>query len=82
MKSSDNRDVLTVISGFAVLLFTPYIADILGRRMGTAIGCVLVIVGSIIQALPQASNPDAMFLAGRFIMGMYVPTLLAACAGG
>ncbi|KAF3034161.1 hypothetical protein E8E12_004986 [Didymella heteroderae] len=54
--------------GFAVLLFTPYIADILGRRMGTAIGCVLVIVGSIIQALPQANNPDAMFLAGRFIM--------------
>ncbi|CAI6335597.1 unnamed protein product [Periconia digitata] len=52
--------------GFAVLLFTPYIAG----RLGTAIGCVLVIVGSIIQALPQRSNPDSMFLAGRFIMGM------------
>ncbi|UPX16361.1 uncharacterized protein EKO05_0006769 [Ascochyta rabiei] len=38
--------------------------------MGTAIGCVLVIIGFIIQALPQASNPNAMFLAGRFIMEM------------
>ncbi|KAJ4340563.1 hypothetical protein N0V95_007487 [Ascochyta clinopodiicola] len=61
---------MLVSAGFAVLLFTPYIADILGRRMGTAIGCILVIIGSIIQALPQARNPDAMFLAGRFIMGM------------
>jgi sugar porter (SP) family MFS transporter len=56
--------------GFAVLLFTPYIADMLGRRMGTAIGCCLVILGSVIQALPQRSNPDAMFLAGRWLMGM------------
>ncbi|KAB2111700.1 hypothetical protein AG0111_0g357 [Alternaria gaisen] len=56
--------------GFAVLLFTPYIADMMGRRLGTAIGCLLVIMGSIIQAFPRKDNPDAMFLAGRFIMGM------------
>ncbi|KAH4801924.1 hypothetical protein HBH61_188250 [Parastagonospora nodorum] len=56
--------------GFAVLLFTPYIADILGRRMGTAVGCCLVILGSVIQALSERNNPDAMFLAGRWIMGM------------
>ncbi|KAF2677190.1 general substrate transporter [Lentithecium fluviatile CBS 122367] len=56
--------------GFAVLLFTPYIADICGRRMGTAIGCAIVILGAAIQACPPRSNPDAMFLAGRFIMGM------------
>lgn len=56
--------------GFAVLLFTPYIADLMGRRMGTAIGCLLVILGSVIQALTHHNNPDAWFLAGRFIMGM------------
>ena len=50
--------------GFAVLLFTPYIADMMGRRLGTAIGCLLVIMGSIIQAFPRKDNPDAMFLAG------------------
>ncbi|KAF2441529.1 general substrate transporter [Karstenula rhodostoma CBS 690.94] len=56
--------------GFAVLIFTPYVADYCGRRLGTGIGCCLVILGAAIQACPQASNPDAMFLAGRFIMGM------------
>jgi MFS family permease len=56
--------------GFAVLLFTPYIADFLGRRTGTAIGCLLVILGSIIQALASRSNPVPMFLAGRWLMGM------------
>lgn len=56
--------------GFVVLLFTPYIADMLGRRKGTAIGCVLVIVGAIMQALAFRSNPDALFLSGRWIMGM------------
>jgi len=59
-------------SGFAVLLFTPYIADILGRRMGTAVGCCLVILGSVIQALSGRKNPDAMFLAGRWILGRLV----------
>ncbi|KAF2034481.1 MFS general substrate transporter [Setomelanomma holmii] len=65
--------------GFAVLLFTPYIADILGRRTGTVTGCLLVILGSIIQALPQRSNPDAMFLAGRFLMGIESNISNAAC---
>ncbi|KAF2016646.1 general substrate transporter [Aaosphaeria arxii CBS 175.79] len=56
--------------GFAVLLFTPYVADLLGRRLGTGIGCAIVILGALIQAFPKKNNPDAMFLAGRFIMGM------------
>ncbi|KAF2188511.1 general substrate transporter [Zopfia rhizophila CBS 207.26] len=57
-------------SCFAVLVFTPYVADLCGRRLGTAIGCCLVILGAAIQASAKASNPDTMFLAGRFIMGM------------
>lgn len=56
--------------GFAVLLFTPYIADMLGRRTGTAVGCVLVLLGAILQALPPRDNPQPMFLAGRWIIGM------------
>jgi MFS family permease len=55
--------------GLAVLLFAPYIADILGRRMGTAIGCVFIIMGSLIQSFPPASHPEAMYLAGRFFIG-------------
>ncbi|KAJ4373200.1 hypothetical protein N0V83_003493 [Neocucurbitaria cava] len=56
--------------GLFVLLFTPYIADLMGRRLGTAIGCVLVILGAVLQALPSRSNPIPMYLAGRWLMGM------------
>ncbi|KAF2799173.1 general substrate transporter [Melanomma pulvis-pyrius CBS 109.77] len=69
----------TCFGGFAVLLFTPYIADLCGRRMGTAIGCAIVILGASIQACPPRSNPDAMFLAGRFIMGMGSNITNATC---
>ncbi|KXJ85541.1 general substrate transporter [Microdochium bolleyi] len=56
--------------GLFVLLFAPYIADGLGRRTGTAIGCVFVLLGALLQAFPPAHNPDAMYLVGRFIMGL------------
>ncbi|KAH7401262.1 general substrate transporter [Pyrenochaeta sp. MPI-SDFR-AT-0127] len=56
--------------GFAVLMVTPYIADMLGRRTGTAVGCVLVILGAILQAIPPRYNPEPMYLAGRWIIGM------------
>lgn len=51
----------------------------MGRRLGTAVGCVLVIVGSIMQALPRRDNPEAMFLAGRWIMGMGTNISNATC---
>ncbi|SPO01047.1 related to hexose transporter protein [Cephalotrichum gorgonifer] len=59
--------------GLFVLLFAPYIADGLGRKKGTAIGCAFVIFGSLLQCFPrQGDGPrrDAMYLAGRFIMGL------------
>lgn len=56
--------------GLFVLLFTPYIADYMGRRLGTAIGCVLVILRAVLQAIPSRSNPIPMYLAGRWLMGM------------
>ena len=55
--------------GLVVLIFAPYIADILGRRMGTAIGCLFIIMGSLVQSFPPASHPEAMYLAGRFFIG-------------
>ena len=36
--------------GLVLLIFALYNADILGRRMGTAIGCLSIIVGSLIQS--------------------------------
>lgn len=61
------------LGGLFVLLFAPYIADGLGRKKGTAIGCLFVIFGSLLQCFPQQANAtrrDAMYLAGRFIMGL------------
>jgi MFS family permease len=55
--------------GLAVLMFAPYIADNVGRRNGTAIGCLFVILGALLQAFPPASNPAPMYLAGRFFIG-------------
>src|SRR5271170_408094 len=51
--------------GLAVLPFAPYIADYLGRRNGTALGCLIVIMGAILQSFPPASNPKSMYLAGK-----------------
>ncbi len=55
--------------GLAVLIFVPYLADGLGRKWGTAIGCLIVIMGALIQSFPPANNPDPMYLAGRFFIG-------------
>jgi MFS family permease len=55
--------------GLFVLLFAPYIADGLGRKVGTAIGCIFVLLGVLLQAFPPAGHPDTMYLIGRFIMG-------------
>jgi MFS family permease len=55
--------------GLAVLPFAPYIADYFGRRNGTAIGCLFILMGALLQSFPPASNPAAMYLAGRFFIG-------------
>ncbi|KIM93674.1 hypothetical protein OIDMADRAFT_137244 [Oidiodendron maius Zn] len=55
--------------GLAVLPFAPYIADNLGRRNGTAIGCLFVLLGALLQSFSSASNPQPMYLAGRFFIG-------------
>lgn len=62
-----------------MLFATPYIADYCGRRIGAGIGCMIVILGALLQALPPKSNPEAMYLAGRFIMGMGFVVNNACC---
>lgn len=43
------------------------VADKFGRRWGAAIGITIIIIGSVIQSLPMVN--EAMFLAGRFMVG-------------
>ncbi|KAM0555076.1 hypothetical protein ACHAPJ_006425 [Fusarium lateritium] len=55
------------IGAFSALFFSPYIADQFGRRIATALGCVILIVGVIIQAVPSVN--EGMFIGGRFLVG-------------
>ncbi|KAF7523489.1 hypothetical protein G7054_g11746 [Neopestalotiopsis clavispora] len=55
------------IGGFAALFISPYIADMFGRRNATAIGVVVLIVGVILQSIPQVNN--GLFIGGRFLVG-------------
>ncbi|KAF5533869.1 lactose permease [Fusarium phyllophilum] len=55
------------IGAFSALFFSPYIADQFGRRIATALGCVILIVGVIIQAVPSVN--EGMFIGDRFLVG-------------
>lgn len=69
------------IGGVTSLPFIGPSADTFGRRFGMWIGCVIIIVGTIIQGLapsvPQGTYP-AHFMAGRFLLGFGVNVASAA----
>ncbi|KAL4767001.1 general substrate transporter [Aspergillus nidulans var. acristatus] len=61
------------IGTLAVFVLSPYISDGLGRRLGTAIGSAVIVLGALIQTFPPHSNGarrDGMYLAGRIIVGI------------
>jgi MFS family permease len=43
--------------GLAVLPFAPYLADCFGRRNGTALDCLFILMGALLQAFPPPSHP-------------------------
>lgn len=45
-----------------------YVADLLGRRIGVAVGLVVIFIGTIIQVVPPVNS--GMFIAGRFLVGL------------
>ncbi|KAL3461660.1 general substrate transporter [Aspergillus heterothallicus] len=61
---------LPAIGTFAVFLVAPYLSDGLGRRIATAIGCAIIVLGALIQTFPPTHNPDPMYLAGRILVGI------------
>ena len=54
------------IGSLVALPVTPYIADGLGRRWGIMIGCMIMILGVILQTI---SINLKMFIAARFFLG-------------
>ncbi|OJK04040.1 hypothetical protein ASPACDRAFT_22513 [Aspergillus aculeatus ATCC 16872] len=57
------------LGSLAALPAVPYTADYLGRRMGVLIGCLIMILGVVLQAI---SANYGMFLAARFLIGFGV----------
>jgi MFS family permease len=52
------------VGSIVALPITPYIADIGGRRVGVMTGCIIMIIGVILQSV--GSNIQ-MFTAARFL---------------
>lgn len=57
------------VGSLVALPVTPYIADILGRRFGIIIGCIIMILGVLLQSLGLNIH---MFIAARFFIGFGV----------
>lgn len=57
------------IGSLCAIPFVPYAADILGRRTGIFIGCVIMMVGVVLQSI---SSGFGMFLGARFLIGFGV----------
>lgn len=57
------------VGSLCALPVVPYAADILGRRVGIIIGCLIMVLGVVLQS---ASVNLSMFVAARFFIGMEV----------
>jgi MFS family permease len=67
------------IGGVVSLPFVGPAADTFGRRFGMWIGCLCIIVGTIIQGVATEANGTKQFMGGRFLLGFGVN--IAAAAG-
>lgn len=67
------------IGGVTALPFVGPAVDTWGRRVGMFIGSVLIIVGTIIQALTSTNASEGQMMGGRFVLGFGVS--IAAAAG-
>ncbi|KIW80635.1 hypothetical protein Z517_07251 [Fonsecaea pedrosoi CBS 271.37] len=54
------------IGSLSAIPFVPYVADFLGRRMGILVGCIIMLVGVVLQSI---SAGFGMFLGARFLLG-------------
>jgi MFS family permease len=67
------------IGGVVSLPFVGPASDTFGRRFGMWIGCLCVIVGTIVQGVATSNEGVKQFMGGRFLLGFGVN--LASAAG-
>jgi MFS family permease len=71
--------IFGALPGFGILAavpFAPYVADNIGRRNGSIVGILIIIMGALLQAFPPASHPLSMYIAGT-VSCLYENFLLA-----
>ena len=66
------------IGGVVSLPFVGPSSDTFGRRFGMWLGCLLIIVGTIIQGVATQSEGVKQFMGGRFLLGFGVNIASAA----
>jgi len=66
------------IGGVVSLPFVGPAADTFGRRFGMWIGCLCIILGTIIQGVATQANGTKQFMGGRFLLGFGVNIASAA----
>ena len=66
------------IGGVVSLPFVGPSADTFGRRFGMWLGCLLIIVGTIIQGVATQREGVKQFMGGRFLLGFGVNIASAA----
>lgn len=66
------------IGGVVSLPFVGPAADTFGRRAGMWVGCLLVIIGTIIQGVATQAEGTKQFMGGRFLLGFGVNIASAA----
>jgi MFS family permease len=66
------------IGGVVSLPFIGPAADTFGRRFGMWIGCLLVIIGTVIQGIATSQEGVKQFMGGRFLLGFGVNVAAAS----
>lgn len=62
-------NAIMAVGSICAIPVVPYVADILGRRMGILIGCIIMVLGVILQSI---SVNLSMFISARFFIGFGV----------
>ncbi|KAK4943905.1 hypothetical protein LTR10_016621 [Elasticomyces elasticus] len=62
-------NAIMAIGSLCAIPFVPYTADLLGRRMGILIGCIIMLIGVVLQSIAAGFG---MFLGARFMIGFGV----------
>lgn len=66
------------IGGVVALPFVGPCVDTYGRRPGMLIGCVFLIIGTIMEGLTASNASEGLFMGGRFLIGFGVSITSAA----